>query len=369
MPRTPRPAKRFHHAPVDAFRAGSPARGPALGSAARPRAAGHRSRSVADLRHLRRRMAQLRRGYRRQEVLAAGSDRRGQLLRSGAGLGVDVGRPPRQQDHAGGRRVVGAARRRGRGARRGDPQPLPDRPPAEPDRVPGHAADGRRRPLLQHAAVAGRRRRRRDRRDAVGLQPQELRRGHDDDDRDVAPAGRRLLDRRRRRRAHLLGHRQRLSGVRRREDRAALRRLRSERQRHGRRHERRPARQPRRARLPERPALRDPLAADRRPRQGDPRLARRRPPDHQGGDPGLGPGLGRAHRRARLGLPHRAQQRRRVRGRHLAEPVLALLGQRQRLVDAGRRQRARATSTCRPERPRTTTTGPTGSATTSSPKR
>ena len=42
------------------------------------------------------------------------------------------------------------------------------------------------------------------------------------------------------------------------------------------------------------------------------------------------------------GLPHRAEQRRRVRRGHLAEPVVALLGQRQRLVDARGRQRARA---------------------------
>ena len=150
-------------------------------------------------------------------------------------LGVDVGRPPRQQDDAGRRGVVGAARRHRRGARRGDARPLPHRPPAESDRLPGHAADGRRSPLLQHAAVAGRRRRREDGRDALGLQSQELRRGDDDDDRDVAPAGRRLLDRRRGGRAHLLGHRQRLRRLRGREDRPAVRRLRDRRQRHGRR--------------------------------------------------------------------------------------------------------------------------------------
>ena len=295
---------------------------------------------MADLRHLQRGVAQLRRRRRRQEVLAARPDRRRQLRRPRAGLGVDVGRQPRQQDDTGRRGVVGAARRHRRGARRGDAQPVPGGPPAESDRLPGHAADGRRGPLLQHAAVAGRRRGREDGRDALGLQPQELRRGDDDDDRDVAPAGRRLLDRRRGGRAHLLGHRQRLRRLRGRDDRAAVRRLRDRRQRHGRRDGRPPAGHARRAGLPERAALRHPLAAHRRPRQGDPRLARRRPAHHQGGGPGLGAGLGRPHRRARLGLPHRAEQRRRVRRRHLAERVVALLGQRQRLVDARRRQRA-----------------------------
>ena len=205
-----------HHAPDTPTHRDAAARHPDLDEAPRPCAAGHHGRAVADLRHLQRRVAQLRRRHRGEEVLAAGPDRRRQLRRPGAGLGMDVRRQPRQQDDAGRRRVVGAARRRRRGPRRGDAQPLPDRPPAEPDRLPGHAADGRRGSLLQHAAVAGRRRRRSDRRDAVGLQPQELRRGDDDDDRDVAPAGRGLLDRRRGRRAHLLGHGQRLRGLRRR---------------------------------------------------------------------------------------------------------------------------------------------------------
>ena len=66
-------------------------------------------------------------------------------------------------------------------------------------------------------------------------------------------------------------------------------------------------------RLPQRHAVRDPLAADRRPRPRDPRLAGRRPPHHEGGGARLGPRLGRAHRRARLGLPYRAERHRRVR--------------------------------------------------------
>ena len=58
-----------------------------------------------------------------------------------------------------------------------------------PTGFPGHAVDGRRGPLLQHPAVAGRRRRRPDRRNAVGVQPEELRRGHDDDDRGRGASG------------------------------------------------------------------------------------------------------------------------------------------------------------------------------------
>ena len=60
--------------------------------------------------------------------------------------------------------------------------------------------------------------------------------------------------------------------------------------------------------------------------------------------------LGRPHRRARLGLPHRAQQRRRVRGRHLAEPVVALLGQRPTSGRCSPATTSWATSICRPER-------------------
>ena len=69
--------------------------------------------------------------------------------------------------------------------------------------------------ILQHAALAGRRRRRHDRGDPLGLQPQELRRRHDDDDGHLAVARRSILDRRPGGRANLLGNRQRLPGVRR----------------------------------------------------------------------------------------------------------------------------------------------------------
>ena len=50
----------------------------------------------------------------------------------------------------------------------------------------------------------------------LGVQPEGLRRGHADDEQPVVAAGRRLLDRRRGGRADLLGHRQRLPGLRRR---------------------------------------------------------------------------------------------------------------------------------------------------------
>ena len=137
------------------------------------------------------------------------------------------------------------------------------------------------------------------------------------------------------------GHRQRLPHLRRREDRAAVPRLRPRRRRPGRRDGRPAAARPRGAGLPERDSVRHPLAADRRPRQGD-TTARTSP---TGASP---------RRRCRAGcgawdvrtgehawdfhtVPNGA---RRVRRRYLAERVVALLGQRQRLVDARRRQRA-----------------------------
>ena len=295
---------------------------------------------MADLRHRERRMAQLRRRHRRHQVLAARPDRRRQLQRPGDRLGVDVDRQLRQPEHARRRRVVGAARRHRRLAGRGDPEPLPQQPAAEPLAPPGDPADDRRRAVLQHAAVAGSRGGRDDRRDALDLQPEGLRGRDPVDERALDAARGRLLDRRRRGRADLLGHRQRLRGLRQGEDRAALPRLRPQRQRHGRRDGRHPARGARGARLPQRAAVFHQLAAHRRARQGDPRLADRRPAHHPGSAPGVGAGLGRPHRRARLGLPHRAEQRRRVRRGHLAERFVALLGQRQRLVDARRRQRA-----------------------------
>ena len=76
------------------------------------------------------------------------------------------------------------------------------------------------------------------------------------------------------------------------------------------------------------------LPADRRPRHGDPRVPRGRPAHHEGSDSGVGARVGRADRRPRVGLPHRPERRRRVRGGHLAQRLVALLGERQRLVDA-----------------------------------
>ena len=50
----------------------------------------------------------------------------------------------------------------------------------------------------------------------------------------------------------------------------------------------------------------------------------------------MGTSVERAHGRTRVGLPHGPQQRRRIRVGHLAKRIMALLGQRQRLVNAGR---------------------------------
>ena len=297
---------------------------------------------MADLRHRERRVAQLRGQHRRPEVLAARPDRRGQLRRSGDRVALAVGRRHGQPHHARRQRVVGAARDHRRLARRRQPEPLSAGASPAPRRHAGDAAHGRGGALLQHRALAGGGGRRRDRRDPVGLQPEELRGGDDPDDRHLPAAGGGLLDRRRGRRAHLLGHRGRLPGLRRRRHGAALPRLRPRRQRHRRRDGRPAPGRARGTRLPERDALRHPLAAHRGARPGHPRLAGRRPAHHQGSGARMGAGLGRQDRGPRLGLPHRPEQRRRVRGRHLAERVVALLGQRQRLVDARRRQRAGA---------------------------
>ena len=133
------------------------------------------------------------------------------------------------------------------------------RPAPHHHELQGHPADGRRPALHQHADVGGRRHRRADGRDAVGPQPQELRGRDHHDVSPLEPARRGVLVERPgpHRRADLLRHRQRLSRLRRREDRAAVRRLRGRRPagpdgRH-------PARHARRSRLAERAALLRPV--------------------------------------------------------------------------------------------------------------
>ena len=153
-------------------------------------------RPLADLRHLGRRVAELRRERRGAEVLAARADRCQQLRGPRDRLGMALRRPSHQPLDAGRRGVVGPARRHRRRSRRGDTRSLPGRAPSDPVAPAGHAADGGRRSLLQYPPVAGRRGRRDDRRDALGLQPQELRRGDPHDEQPLVAAGRRLLDRR-----------------------------------------------------------------------------------------------------------------------------------------------------------------------------
>ena len=184
---------------------------------------GRVGRAVANLRHVQRRVDELCRRRQGHEVLTARSDRPRQLRRSRDRLGVDHRRPRSEPLDAGRRRVVGAARCDRRFPGRRQAGSLPARPPPRLFPPAGDSADGGRRPLLQHAALAGCRGRRDDRRDALGLQPEELRGRNADDERPLVAAGRRLLDRRRGGRTHLVGNRQRLPRLRRGEDRRAVR--------------------------------------------------------------------------------------------------------------------------------------------------
>ena len=90
---------------------------------------------------------------------------------------------------------AGFLHRRSRGG--GRSEPLAGRAAALHHEPEGDAADGRRAPVHQHADLAGRVHRRRDRRDAVGLQPEDLRGRHNDDDRALEPARGGVLVRRR----------------------------------------------------------------------------------------------------------------------------------------------------------------------------
>ena len=137
------------------------------------------------------------------------------------------------------------------------------------------SAHGRRDPLLQYCVITGGRGRRRDRRDPLGLQPQELRGRHHIDDRHLAAAWRGLLVGRDGP-ARVLGDGERLPDLRAGEDRSAVRRLRGAWPSGP--HRRTPSRGPDRSRLSQRHALLGAIAADR----------------------------GCSDRRAQVGLPHRA---------------------------------------------------------------
>ena len=122
-----------------------------------------------------RRVAHLRRRPRRHEVLPARPDRPDQLRRPGDRLALAVGRRVPEHRHAGRGRVVGRLAAHLRGAAAPRSGPLARRAAALHHEPEGDAADGGRAPLHQHADLAGRFHRRRDRRDALGLQPEDLR--------------------------------------------------------------------------------------------------------------------------------------------------------------------------------------------------
>ena len=175
-----------------------------------------------------RRVAHLRRRPRQHQVLPARPDRPDQLRRSRDRVALAVGRRVPQHRHARRRRVVGGLANHLRGAAAPRSRPLARRAAPLPHQPEGDTADGRRAALHQHADVAGRVDRRRDRRDALGLQPEDLRGRDHDDDRALEPARRGLLVRRpgARGRADPLRDRERLSDLRRRQDGPALCRLR-----------------------------------------------------------------------------------------------------------------------------------------------
>ena len=245
-----------------------------------------------------------------------------------------------EPDHAG---RLGVARRLAADLRRAEPPrsgAVARRPASHHHELQGHPADGRRPALHQHADVGGRRHRRADGRDAVGLQPQELRGRHHHDVRPLEPARRGVLVERAGpdRRADLLRHRQRLSRLRRREDRATVRRLR--RRRPAGPDGRHPARHARRARLAERAALLRPVPAHRVRRYGrhaDVDLQLQRP---QGDAARLDARLRRAQRPDALDVPHHPAGRR-VRQRDMGRRFLARDRQGGRLDDDEHRPRAR----------------------------
>ena len=195
-------------------------------------------------------------------------------------------------------------------------------------------ARGRRCALPDHERRAGGGDRRAHRRDALGTRPAHLRRRRASDQQRPSRGG--LLGRRRRR-PHRLGNRRRLPDRRRCQDRSTGSGVR--RQRAGRPHRRSAALAPRAA-LPVAGGLAVGGAAHRR------RHDRRRNQPHglhhlQGGAARLHLRPRRAHRKAAVGVSHRAAERRRVRRRHLGRRIVALHRQRQRLGQSERGPGAR----------------------------
>ena len=284
-------------------------------------------------------MAHLRRRPRQHQVLAPGPDRPRQFRRPGDSLALAIRRRRAEPDDAGRR---GVAHRLAADLRRAEPpgpRPLARRPTPDPHELQGHPADGRRPHLHQHADVGGRRDRRPDGRDAVGVQPEELRGGHHHDDRALEPARRGVLVERPGpgRRADLLRDRQRISHLRRRQDRPAVRRLRNGRApgppgRHS-------TRRARRARLAERAAVLRPVPADRVRRYGryaDVDLELQQP---QGDAARLDARIRCAQRPDPLDVPHDSPGRR-IRQRDLGRRFMARDRQGGRVDDDEHRPRA-----------------------------
>ena len=266
------------------------------------------------VRRRRRRVAQLRRGPRQHEVLAARPDRRRQLRRSAHRVALGVG----------------GRRRRSRGDRLGR-RAVVDLRPA------GDAADDRRGAVPVDRALPGGRGRCRHGGDDLGARPAGLP-GREADTR-LPLARRRLLERgRRQRRANLLGDQRGVPPGRRcahRRTDPRLRRRRPRRSDGG-----HPARGARRDELPGPQPHRRRIAARHRARRrphADHRVGLRDPPR---GAAGLGEGRRRADGRRQVGVPDRAPGRR-FRRRHVAERVVALLRQRQHLAAAELRRGAR----------------------------
>ena len=282
-------------------------------------------------------------------------------------MALAVGRRVPEHRHAGRGRVVGRLAADLRGAPAPRPGPLAGRAAALPHEPEGDAADGRRAPVHQHADLAGRVDRRRDRRDALGLQPEDVRRGYHDDERALEPARGGVLVRRTgtRGRAHPLRDRQRLPDLRRRQDRPAVPRLRGGRLDRSDRGP--PASRPQRPRLAERVALLGAVAAARRRRHHRHAVLHLVLQHHEGSAARLDARVRPTDRAHQVDVPHDPAGGR-VRQRHVGGRFMARDGEGRRLVVHERRSRAGA------DLPADQYTGarllrrPTGSATTCSPR-
>ena len=265
------------------------------------------------------------------EVRAARSDHGRQLQRARTCLALALCR----YASAARERAGNLARPRPDGlrpARGGQARPLGD--PTEHRASVGDPADDRRRPVSGHTAVSSGGDRCPHRGNALGLQPTCLRGGQPTAPRAVESPGGGLLGAWRRG-AGRLGHRRWLVDRRRREDRAAGHRLRRQRACQPRR---RPAQGPRE---PQPVATAVPLTAAGGGRPGHRRLLGTRLPLDEGKRTGVRTRLRHADRAAPLGLPQRTAERRCVRCRHLAERVVALLGQHEHLGEHHGGPRAR----------------------------